>query len=132
MAKKGMFGEGLIVLGVLISYGLDFFIIQQEIFSLRPDYKDMILGCVLVIPLAVYGVVYGLWYIWCATRKTRSYAVYKNERVWMIFTVLFEISLLTGIFMMRGILSEGAVYAGIAFVVPTIAFCIAFLCCRAF
>lgn len=130
--KKWMIGIALIIAGVIISFGLSFFIIQAEIYMLNPKYKDMLLISIVGVPTVIYGAGYALWYRRCMAQKSRTQSVYKGELFWMLLIVLAEIGALLSIFSVAGWLDEGSIYYMISCFIPTLLFCCAFLFCKPF
>jgi len=130
--KKWTMGIGLIILGVLVSFGVSYYIIEAEIFMLHPKYKGILLGSVLGIPMVLYGGSYAWWYHRCAKQKSRIRSAYKGQFFWMLVVVIVEFSALFLVFETAGLMNVASIHYISSCLIPTIFFCIAFLLCKPF
>ena len=130
--KKWMTGIALIVIGRVISFGISAFIVERQLFMLKPSHEGILLGAIFAVPLILYGGFYLFRYYRCGAKGLRTRDVYKDEKWWMILAVAGDLAALVAIFEVYGFLGEALVHVGISFVVSTIFYVVACLVCRPF
>lgn len=132
IVKRWMLGGFLITAGVIISFGVNAYIINEEIFMLNPAYKTLLSSSAFVIPALIFGLGYAWWYHRCAVQKSRTQSVYKAQWFWMLIIVIAEYSALFAIFGIIGLIEGELVYYIANCLIPALFFCAAFLKCRPF
>lgn len=130
--KRWRLGGCLIAVGVIISFGVSAYIINEEVFMLNPAYKTLLLGSAFGIPALIFGLGYAWWYHRCAVQKSRTQSVYKGQWFWMLIFVIAEYSALFAIFGIIGLIEGELVYYTANCLVPALFFCAALLTCRPF
>lgn len=132
VVKRWKTGGCLIAIGVIISFAVSAYIINEEIFMLNPAYKNLLLCSAFGIPALIFGLGYAWWYHRCAVQKSRTQSVYKGQWFWMLIIVILECSALFVVFGIIGLIEGELVYYIANCLVPALFFSIAFLVCRPF